>query len=97
MVPDSEVLRMIYEILTDLEIGEFLIKVSSPFRSLGLFLFFYSSLIILFSSKQFNHRKILDGIFEVAGVPEAKFRTICSAVDKLDKVYLILILHPTSL
>jgi histidyl-tRNA synthetase len=25
-------------------------------------------------------------MFEVCGVPEAKFRTICSAVDKLDKV-----------
>lgn len=35
---------------------------------------------------QVNHRKILDGIFEVCGVPEDKFRTICSAVDKLDKV-----------
>ena len=33
-----------------------------------------------------NHRKILDGMFEVCGVPESKFRTICSAVDKLDKV-----------
>lgn len=33
-----------------------------------------------------NHRKILDGIFEVCGVPEGKLRTISSAVDKLDKV-----------
>jgi histidyl-tRNA synthetase len=33
-----------------------------------------------------NHRKILDGMFEVCGVPEDKFRSICSAVDKLDKV-----------
>ena len=32
-----------------------------------------------------NHRKILDGMFEVCGVPESKFRAICSAVDKLDK------------
>ena len=32
-----------------------------------------------------NHRKILDGIFEVCGVPEGKIRTISSAVDKLDK------------
>ncbi|KAI9019816.1 histidyl-tRNA synthetase [Hyaloraphidium curvatum] len=32
-----------------------------------------------------NHRKILDGMFEVCGVPPAKFRTISSAVDKLDK------------
>jgi histidyl-tRNA synthetase len=33
-----------------------------------------------------NHRKILDGIFEVCGVPTEKIRTISSAVDKLDKV-----------
>ncbi|EGP88236.1 unnamed protein product [Zymoseptoria tritici ST99CH_1A5] len=33
-----------------------------------------------------NHRKILDGIFEVCGVPEEKLRTISSAVDKLDKL-----------
>merc|ERR1711997_399150 len=32
-----------------------------------------------------NHRQILDGIFEVCGVAEDKFRTICSSVDKLDK------------
>lgn len=33
-----------------------------------------------------NHRKILDGIFAVCGVPEDKIRTISSAVDKLDKL-----------
>lgn len=33
-----------------------------------------------------NHRKLLDAIFEIAGVPEEKFRPICSAVDKLDKM-----------
>ena len=33
-----------------------------------------------------NHRQILDGLFEACGVPAAKFRTICSSVDKLDKV-----------
>ena len=32
-----------------------------------------------------NHRKILDGMFRVVGVPEDKIRTISSAVDKLDK------------
>lgn len=32
-----------------------------------------------------NHRKILDGIFSVCGVPQDKLRTISSAVDKLDK------------
>lgn len=35
-----------------------------------------------------NHRQLLDGIFEACGVPAEKFRTICSAVDKLDKVML---------
>ncbi|GAA6004769.1 histidine--tRNA ligase [Rhodotorula paludigena] len=33
-----------------------------------------------------NHRKILDGLFAVCGVPEDKIRTISSAVDKLDKL-----------
>ncbi|KAJ7594775.1 histidine-tRNA ligase [Mycena floridula] len=33
-----------------------------------------------------NHRKILDGIFEICGVPADKIRTISSAVDKLDKM-----------
>ncbi|SGY50525.1 BQ5605_C001g00893 [Microbotryum silenes-dioicae] len=32
-----------------------------------------------------NHRKILDGLFAVCGVPLDKTRTISSAVDKLDK------------
>ncbi|WPB01896.1 Cytoplasmic and mitochondrial histidine tRNA synthetase [Cercospora beticola] len=32
-----------------------------------------------------NHRKILDGIFQVCKVPDEKIRTISSAVDKLDK------------
>lgn len=36
-------------------------------------------------SIKLNHRKILDGIFEICGVPEDKIRTISSAVDKLDK------------
>jgi histidyl-tRNA synthetase len=32
-----------------------------------------------------NHRKVLDGLFDVAGVPEDKIRAISSAVDKLDR------------
>ena len=32
-----------------------------------------------------NHRKLLDAIFAICGVPEDKIRTISSAVDKLDK------------
>lgn len=60
MVPDAEVLCVVCEALTSLEIGEYTVKV--------------------------NHRKILDGIFELAGVPSDKTRAISSAVDKLDKV-----------
>ncbi|XP_053658893.1 histidine--tRNA ligase, cytoplasmic-like [Anopheles marshallii] len=32
-----------------------------------------------------NHRKLLDGIFEVCGVPTDKLRNVCSSIDKLDK------------
>ena len=32
-----------------------------------------------------NHRRLLDAILDICGVPSDKFRTICSAVDKLDK------------
>jgi len=32
-----------------------------------------------------NHRKVLDGMFQVCGVPQDKIRSISSAVDKLDK------------
>ncbi|XP_076237758.1 histidine--tRNA ligase isoform X2 [Calliopsis andreniformis] len=32
-----------------------------------------------------NHRLLLDGIFATCGVPQDKFRGVCSSVDKLDK------------
>jgi histidyl-tRNA synthetase len=32
-----------------------------------------------------NHRCLLDAILDICGVPAEKFRSICSAVDKLDK------------
>lgn len=60
MIPDSEILRILVEALTNLDIGKFTIKI--------------------------NHRKILDGIFEVCGVPEDNIRPISSAVDKMDKL-----------
>ena len=44
-----------------------------------------------------NHRKILDGMFEVCGVPADKFRAICSSVDKLDKVGDVITLKALSL
>ncbi|KAI8610700.1 hypothetical protein BC830DRAFT_1144524 [Chytriomyces sp. MP71] len=59
MIPDAEILKVVVEVLTAVEIGNFKIKI--------------------------NHRKILDGMFEVCGVPADKFRAISSAVDKLDK------------
>lgn len=59
MIPDAECIRVVYEILNALDIGEFLIKI--------------------------NHRLLLDGMFDSCGVPQNKFRTICSSVDKLDK------------
>jgi histidyl-tRNA synthetase len=60
MVPDAEILALLCECLSGLDIGDFTVKI--------------------------NHRKILDGIFEHAGVPQDKTRSISSAVDKLDKV-----------
>ncbi|GJX63967.1 histidine--tRNA ligase, cytoplasmic [Tanacetum coccineum] len=32
-----------------------------------------------------NHRKLLDGILEICGVPSEKIRTVGSSIDKLDK------------
>ncbi|RXN29165.1 histidine--tRNA cytoplasmic isoform X1 [Labeo rohita] len=60
MIPDAECLKIVYEILHELDLGDFRIKV--------------------------NDRRILDGMFAVCGVPDEKFRTICSTVDKLDKM-----------
>jgi len=59
MMPDAEVLKVMTELLSSVDIGAFAIKL--------------------------NHRKLLDAALECAGVPASKFRTICSAVDKLDK------------
>uniref|UniRef100_A0A8C6MIV8 histidine--tRNA ligase n=1 Tax=Nothobranchius furzeri TaxID=105023 RepID=A0A8C6MIV8_NOTFU len=60
MIPDAECLKIVHEILSELELGDFRIKV--------------------------NDRRILDGMFAACGVPDDKFRTICSTVDKLDKM-----------
>lgn len=61
------------DMLADAEIVK---VVDEVFQGLG-----WSNYII-----HINHRKILDGIFQVCGVPEDKVRTISSAVDKLDKL-----------
>lgn len=60
MIPDAECVKVVSEILNELEIGEYVIKL--------------------------NHRQLLDGMFEACGVPSDKFRSICSTIDKLDKV-----------
>ncbi|XP_068273264.1 histidine--tRNA ligase, cytoplasmic-like isoform X3 [Nyctibius grandis] len=60
MIPDAECLKIVHEILSDLQLGDFLIKV--------------------------NDRRILNGVFAVCGIPESKFITTCSTVDKLDKM-----------
>jgi len=59
MVPDSESVCVVCDILDALPIGDFAVKL--------------------------NHRCLLDAILDICGVPAEKFRTICSAVDKLDK------------
>ncbi|OMO62504.1 Anticodon-binding protein [Corchorus capsularis] len=60
MGPDFEVIRILCEVLNELNIGDYEIKL--------------------------NHRKLLDGVLEICGVPPTKFRTICSSIDKLDKL-----------
>lgn len=59
MGPDFEVLVVLTELLDELNIGEYEVKL--------------------------NHRKLLDGMMAICGVPPEKFRTICSSIDKLDK------------
>ncbi|KAI3721666.1 hypothetical protein L2E82_32683 [Cichorium intybus] len=56
---DFEVVRILVELLDELNIGDYEVKL--------------------------NHRKLLDGMLEICGVPSHKFRTICSSIDKLDK------------
>ncbi|KAH8025660.1 hypothetical protein HPB51_010744 [Rhipicephalus microplus] len=41
---------------------------------------------VIKASTYVNHREILNGMFEFCGVPADSFKTICSAVDKLDKL-----------
>ena len=60
MIPDAECIRVVVEILRELNLSQFQIKV--------------------------NHRLLLDAIFCISGVSEDRFRTVCSSVDKLDKM-----------
>ncbi|KAL3528480.1 hypothetical protein ACH5RR_007802 [Cinchona calisaya] len=59
MGPDFEVIKILTELLNELDIGDYEVKL--------------------------NHRKLLDGMMAICGVPHEKFRTICSSIDKLDK------------
>jgi histidyl-tRNA synthetase len=78
MIPDAELISLVYTVLTRLDVGEFTVKVRIHNIT--------SDNVFLEILLQINHRQILDGLFEVCGVPPEKFRTISSAVDKLDKV-----------
>lgn len=51
MVPEAEVLKVVVEVLTELQLGKFTVKL--------------------------NHRKLLDAMLAIAGVPPQKFRPIC--------------------
>ncbi|KAF7303734.1 Histidyl-tRNA synthetase [Mycena indigotica] len=77
MIPDAEIISLVCNVLTKLNVGEFTIK--------ACYVPFVLESLRLTPSEQINHRKILDGIFEVCGVPAEKIRSISSAVDKLDK------------
>lgn len=46
---------------------------------------FLSSSLCSVPQVKLNHRRLLDAYLAIAGVPASKFRTICSAIDKLDK------------
>ncbi|CAH9118762.1 unnamed protein product, partial [Cuscuta europaea] len=59
MGPDFEVIKILTELLNELHIGDYEVKL--------------------------NHRRLLDGMLAICGVPKEKFRTICSSIDKLDK------------
>ncbi|XP_035870697.1 histidine--tRNA ligase, mitochondrial isoform X3 [Phyllostomus discolor] len=85
MIPDAECLKIICEILSGLQLGDFLIKESrdchgSERKSID------KALGLLPLSLQVSDRRILDGMFAVCGVPESKFRATCSSIDKLDKI-----------
>ncbi len=60
MLPDSECVKIMADILEKMDVGEYQIKI--------------------------NHRRLLDGYFEVCGVPTDKIRSVSSSIDKLDKV-----------
>lgn len=56
---------------------------------LFIYFVFFSNINVFYSfvrpQIKLNHRKLLDGILDICGVPPEKFGTICSSIDKLDK------------
>lgn len=60
MLPDSECVKIMADILERMDVGDYEIKL--------------------------NHRRLLDGMFQVCGVEQSKIRCVSSSIDKLDKV-----------
>ena len=85
MIPDAECVRIVVEILSQLKLGSFVIKVDHIAPTNDQLLNLQG--ICKYTHLQVNHRQVLDGMFAACGVPPEKFRAICSAVDKLDKVH----------
>ncbi|KAK3015904.1 hypothetical protein RJ639_007640 [Escallonia herrerae] len=90
VAPDSEVVKILTELLDELNIGDY--EVAFHIATINHSLFFVLLLLILcrlinfLSQIKLNHRKLLDGMLEICGVPSEKFRTICSSIDKMDKL-----------
>ncbi len=88
MIPDAECVKIMAEILSNLKLGTFAIKVRrTRYIVLSPLQLIHPRLCKL-GLTQVNHRKVLDGMFAACGVPPEKFRSTCSSVDKLDKVWL---------
>ena len=62
-------------------------SLKSWMKSFKTWVSYLFSLIIDITSYviKINHRKLLDAMIELAGAPQAKFKQICSSLDKLDK------------
>ncbi|ETW01584.1 histidine-tRNA ligase [Aphanomyces invadans] len=70
---DFDIAGVYPTMLADAEVISIGIEVLQQFPELGPF------------KIKLSHRKLLDAILEICGVPADKLRTTCSAIDKLDK------------
>lgn len=52
---------------------------------MGIEIISFLTVLQCFYQVKLNHRKLLDGMLAICGVPQENFRTICSSIDKLDK------------